>query len=92
MGMGSVFGERYIPGKTESFSTYPLARSTDMPEMTTILVESDEPQAPFGAKGVGEAALVPTAPALINAIANATGVHLNEIPIDVNRLIEGLKE
>jgi len=87
MGIGPVLGEKFIPGKTGSFATYPIPRSTDAPEITTILVENDEPGAPFGAKGVAEAALVPTAPALINAIANATGVRFNEIPVDVNRLI-----
>ncbi|UCE35359.1 MAG: molybdopterin-dependent oxidoreductase [Deltaproteobacteria bacterium] len=87
MGIGPVLGEKFILGKTESFATYPIPRSTDIPEITTILVENDEPGAPFGAKGVAEAALVPTAPALLNAIANATGVCFNEIPVDVNRLI-----
>jgi CO/xanthine dehydrogenase Mo-binding subunit len=82
-----VLKRKFLPGKTDSFATYPIPRSTEVPEITTILVENDEPGAPFGAKGVAEAAIVPTWAAIINAIAHATGVRFNEIPVDVNRLI-----
>jgi CO/xanthine dehydrogenase Mo-binding subunit len=87
MGIGEVLKRKFLPGKTDSFATYPIPRSTEVPEITTILVENDEPGAPFGAKGVAEAAIVPTWAAIINAIAHATGVRFNEIPVDVNRLI-----
>jgi CO/xanthine dehydrogenase Mo-binding subunit len=87
MGIGWALKEKFVPGETESFATYPIPRTKEVPEITTILVENDEPGAPFGAKGVAEAAMVPTAPAILNAIADATGIRLYEIPVDVNRLV-----
>ena len=87
MGIGWVLKEKFLPGKTESFSTYRIPLSTDVPEITTILLENDEPGAPFGAKGVAEATIVPTGAAVVNAIAHATGVRFNEIPVDINRLV-----
>jgi CO/xanthine dehydrogenase Mo-binding subunit len=91
MGIGWVLKERFVPGKTESFATYPIPRSQEVPEIKTILVENNEPGAPFGAKGVAEAAMVPTAPAILNAIANATGIRLYEIPVDVKQLVRKRK-
>ena len=86
MGIGWVLQEIFVPGKTESFATYHIPRSDAVPEIKMVLIESNEPGAPFGAKGVGEAAMVPTAPAMLNAIANATGIRFYEVPIDSNRL------
>lgn len=87
MGIGWALKERFIPGETESFATYPIPCCKEVPEIITLLVEEDEPGAPFGAKGVAEAAMVPTAPAILNAIANATGIRLYEIPVDVKQLV-----
>ncbi|OGP89699.1 MAG: hypothetical protein A2156_00630 [Deltaproteobacteria bacterium RBG_16_48_10] len=87
MGMGWALKEKFVPGKTESFTTYPIPRIKEVPEIITILVENDEPGAPFGAKGVAEATIVPTAAAIVNAIADATGVRFYEIPVDTTRLI-----
>jgi CO/xanthine dehydrogenase Mo-binding subunit/aerobic-type carbon monoxide dehydrogenase small subunit (CoxS/CutS family) len=86
MGIGWVLKEKFVPGKTESLATYSIPRSRDVPEITTIFVETDEPGAPFGAKGIGEGAMVPTAPAILNGIASATGVRFYEIPVDQSRL------
>lgn len=87
MGIGWALKEKFLPGKTESFATYPIPRSNPVPEMKIILIEGIEPGAPFGAKGVGESAMVPTAPAILNAIANATGIRLSEVPIDAQHLV-----
>jgi aldehyde oxidoreductase len=86
MGIGWVLKERFVSGKTESFVSYPIPRSKEVPEITVILVETNEPGAPFGAKGIGEGAMVPTAPAILNAIAGATGIRFYEIPVDRSRL------
>lgn len=86
MGIGWALKEKFSPGKTEGFATYPIPRSMEVPEIKVILIESHEPEAPFGAKGAGEAPIVPIAPAVLNAIAHATGVRFYEIPIDSNKL------
>jgi CO/xanthine dehydrogenase Mo-binding subunit len=74
------------------FSEYFVPTALDVPEVTSLLVESEEPTGPFGAKGVGEPALLPTAPAIVNAIAVATGIHAREIPVSSEALWKLLKE
>ena len=59
--------------------------------MEAILVESNDPSGPFGAKGVGETGLVPTAPALANAVYNATGIRFTEIPLTEERVFFALR-
>jgi len=73
------------------FSEYFIPTALDLPEVTSLVVESEEPTGPFGAKGVGEPALLPTAPAILNAIAAATGTRPKEIPVTSERLWELLK-
>jgi CO/xanthine dehydrogenase Mo-binding subunit len=51
-------------------------------------VESPEPSGPFGAKGVGEPALIPTAPAILNALANALGQRIYNLPANLERVLE----
>jgi CO/xanthine dehydrogenase Mo-binding subunit len=74
------------------FSEYFIPTVLDMPEVTSLVVEDEEPTGPFGAKGVGEPALLPTAPAILNAIAAATGVRVKEIPVTSEKLWRLLKE
>jgi CO/xanthine dehydrogenase Mo-binding subunit len=64
-----------------SLSQYFVATSLDMPETQSWLVEAEEPSGPFGAKGVGEPALIPTAPAILNAIYAAIGFRAKELPV-----------
>ena len=52
----------------------------DMPEIEVILIEDPEPLGPYGAKGIGEHALIPTAPAILGAIKHATGVSIHHVP------------
>jgi CO/xanthine dehydrogenase Mo-binding subunit len=63
-----------------------------MPKMNSILVETDELEGPFGAKGMGEAALLPTAAAIANAVEDAIGVRIKELPITPDKIIKALKE
>lgn len=86
MGVGLALMEEFIPGKTESFDNYYLPTSMDMPEVEAIVVEDREPTGPFGAKGVGEPALIPQAAAIVNAIKDATGVRMRQLPCDIERL------
>jgi nicotinate dehydrogenase large molybdopterin subunit len=74
------------------FREYYVPTALDLPEVTSLLVESEEPTGPFGAKGVGEPALLPTAPAILNAVAVATGIRVKEIPVTSEKLWKLLKE
>jgi CO/xanthine dehydrogenase Mo-binding subunit len=64
----------------------------DVPRVEPILVESDEPTGPFGAKGVGEPPYGVPAPAIANAIYNAVGLRFNEIPINIQSVLDGLEK
>jgi CO/xanthine dehydrogenase Mo-binding subunit len=70
---------------------YLVPMSADVPELHSIIVETHEPLGPFGAKGVGEAGLVPTAAAIANAIESATGARVTKLPITPERVLEALK-
>jgi CO/xanthine dehydrogenase Mo-binding subunit len=81
--------------RTRNFSTYLIPTAVDAPEVEVIAVESVEDTGPFGAKGVGEIGLVPIAPAIVNAIYNATGTRLFEIPATPERVywaLRGMKQ
>ncbi len=61
------------------------------PEMEIIVVEDPEPEGPYGAKGMSEVALVPTAPAITNAIFDAIGVRIHSLPARPEKILEGLR-
>ncbi|MCF8053054.1 MAG: molybdopterin-dependent oxidoreductase [Desulfobacterales bacterium] len=71
---------------------YKIPTSLDMPNVDTIIVESDEPNGPFGAKEVGEGAIMPTIPAILNAVYDATGVRIFELPLTPERVYMALKK
>jgi len=71
---------------------YKIPTSLDMPSVDAIIVESDEPNGPFGAKEVGEGAIMPTIPAILNAVYNATGVRIWELPLTPERVYMALKK
>ncbi|NMJ42864.1 molybdopterin-dependent oxidoreductase [Roseomonas sp. JC162] len=89
-GLGLVLMEEFIPGRTENLHDYLIPTAGDMPRIRIHLVEDPEPEGPLGAKGVGEPALVPTAPAILSAIRHATGVRMTEVPVLPHRLMERL--
>jgi CO/xanthine dehydrogenase Mo-binding subunit len=80
MGLGFALMEEFLPGKTLSMSEYYIPTSLDMPQIQCIIVEEPEPTGPFGAKGMGEPSLAPTAPAIINAIADAISKRIDHLP------------
>jgi len=87
MGLGFALMEEFEPGKTLSMKDYHIPTCADMPEVVPIIVESPEPSGPFGAKGVGEPALIPTAPAILNAIADALGARIYALPANLERVL-----
>jgi CO/xanthine dehydrogenase Mo-binding subunit len=91
MGVGMALMEEYVPEKTISFVNYHIPTSKDVPEVIPIIVEDEEPSGPFGAKGVGEPALIPTAPAILNAIADAIGERIYHLPANLERVREAVE-
>lgn len=97
MGIGYTFLENLHFDKkgrpaNGNFANYRLPRTMGMPPMESILVETDDPEGPFGAKGMGEASLLPTSAAIANAIEDAVGVRIKELPITPDKIIKALKE
>jgi aldehyde oxidoreductase len=90
-GIGLALMEEYIPGRTENLHDYLIPTVGDMPKMTAIIVEDPAPDGPFGAKGVGEPALISTAPAIFGGIFKATGVRVHKIPVLPHRLLAALR-
>jgi 4-hydroxybenzoyl-CoA reductase subunit alpha len=97
MGLGeALFEEIKFDGQgrviNASLGEYHIPTILDMPEMNCIVVESDEPNGPFGAKEVGEGAIMPTIPAILNAVRDATGVTITELPLTPERVLMAIKE
>ncbi len=85
-GLGLALMEEYVPGRTENLHDYLIPTVGDMPQIDCILIEDPEPWGPFGAKGIGEPALVPTAPAILAGIRQAVGVCPDKVPVLPHRL------
>ena len=79
-GLGMALMEEFFPGKGENLHDYLIPTIGDMPVVESILIEDPSSIGPFGAKGIGEQALIPTAPAILNAIYNAVGVRIRKLP------------
>ena len=76
------------PGYTD----YKLPTATEMNYPIELeFIETNDPAGPFGAKGVGEPGLVPTAPAIANAVYNAVGVRIHNLPITPEKVLKALK-
>ena len=71
---------------------YKMVTALDMPPVEAIIVETNEPNGPFGAKEVGEGAIMPTIPAVMNAIYDATGVRIYELPLTPQRVYAALQQ
>jgi CO/xanthine dehydrogenase Mo-binding subunit len=74
-----------------TFASYRMPGTASMPAIETILVEAPGAAGPYGAKGVGEPGLVPTAAAIANAIYDAIGVRLRELPMTPERVLRALR-
>jgi CO/xanthine dehydrogenase Mo-binding subunit/aerobic-type carbon monoxide dehydrogenase small subunit (CoxS/CutS family) len=85
-GLGMALMEEYIPGRTENLHDYLIPTAGDMPAVKIHLIEDAEPTGPYGAKGVGEPALIATPPAILGAIRHATGITVRRLPVLPHRL------
>ena len=85
-GLGMALMEEFFPGKGENLHDYLIPTIGDMPPVESILIEDPSSVGPHGAKGIGEQALIPTAPAILNAIYDATGVRIRRIPATPDRV------
>jgi CO/xanthine dehydrogenase Mo-binding subunit len=79
-GLGMALMEEFFPGKGENLHDYLIPTIGDMPPVESILIEDPSSAGPFGAKGVGEQALIPTAPAILNALHDAVGIRIRKLP------------
>jgi CO/xanthine dehydrogenase Mo-binding subunit len=91
MGLGMALLEEFRPGVDVNLDTYLVPTALDVPRLTPMFVECREPTGPYGAKGVGEPALIPTAPAVINALSRACGTRIHELPANLERVLQALQ-
>jgi CO/xanthine dehydrogenase Mo-binding subunit len=91
-GLGMALMEEYVPGRTENLHDYLIPTVGDMPEIRSILIEKPDPEGPFGAKGLGEHVLIPTAPAILNAIRHACGARITRLPALPHRVLAAIHE
>ena len=91
-GLGMALMEEYNPGRTENLHDYLIPTIGDMPPVETLIIEEPDAHGPYGAKGLGEHVLIPTAPAILNAIRDATGLQVTHLPVTPSRLKTALKE
>jgi CO/xanthine dehydrogenase Mo-binding subunit len=91
-GLGFALMEEFFPGKGENLHDYLIPTIGDMPPVESIFIEDPSPTGPFGAKGLGEHTLIPTAPAILNAIYHAVGVRVRRIPATPDRLRAAIVE
>jgi CO/xanthine dehydrogenase Mo-binding subunit len=94
LGYGTSENLKHEDGRVlvTDFADYLLWRAPDMPVIKPIVVTTDDKYGPFGAKGLGESVFVPTAPAIANAIYNAVGVRIKDIPLTPEKILKALKE
>jgi len=78
--------------KNDQLVDYVIPTMCDMPEMRLAIVEEPEPTGPYGAKGIGEPSLLPTAPAILNAIYDAVGVRIRELPATPGKILAALQD
>jgi CO/xanthine dehydrogenase Mo-binding subunit len=90
MGLGYALMEEFIYNKTDSFAKFKIPRAKDMPDMEVITLNIPRKKGPFGASGTAEYADVPTAPAIANAIYNACGVRIRDLPITPEKIRQSL--
>lgn len=90
-GLGLALMEEFLPGRTNNLHDYLIPTIGDMPEVKSILIEKPDPEGPMGAKGLGEHVLIPTAPAILNAIRHATGAKVTKVPALPHRVLAAIK-
>jgi CO/xanthine dehydrogenase Mo-binding subunit len=74
-----------------SFADYKLVTSLEVPEIKVFFVGKPDPSGPFGAKGLGEHGCIPTAAAVANAVSDAVGIRINELPLTPDKIVDALR-
>jgi 4-hydroxybenzoyl-CoA reductase subunit alpha len=97
MGLGETLFEDTVVAANGRFANanlhdYLIPTICDAPEITTVAVDSYEPHGPFGAKEIGEGSLLPVLGAIANAVYDACGVRVTELPITPEKILRGLRE
>lgn len=90
-GIGLALMEEFLPGRTENLHDYLIPTIGDVPPIETHIVEVPDACGPLGAKGLGEHALIPTAPAILNAIRHACGATVRQLPATPERVLDAIK-
>ena len=96
-GIGWALNEEYFYDddgdlKNSSFLDYRMPTSLDLPMIDTVIIENSNPGHPFGVRGVGEACLIPPMAAIANAINDAIGIRMNELPMSPGKIVKALEE
>jgi CO/xanthine dehydrogenase Mo-binding subunit/aerobic-type carbon monoxide dehydrogenase small subunit (CoxS/CutS family) len=95
MGLGNAMTENFIVEKgqvfTDRMARYRIPSITHTPQITSIVVEHQTADGPYGAKGVGEIVSIPTTPAITNAIYNAVGVRMDRLPVDQEEIVRQMQ-
>jgi CO/xanthine dehydrogenase Mo-binding subunit len=89
-GIGMALMEKYHPGHGNNLHDYLIPSVHDMPQVKSIFVEAPTAIGPYGAKGIGEPALVPTAAAILNALFDAIGVRIRQAPASPDVVLRAL--
>ncbi len=90
-GIGLALMEEYIPGRTDNLHDYLIPTIGDVPPITSHIIEVADPHGPYGAKGLGEHVLIPTAPAILSAIRHATGARITRVPATPDRVLAAIR-
>ena len=90
-GIGMALMEEYLPGRTENLHDYLIPTIGDIPPIETIIIEDPDEHGPYGAKGLGEHVLIPTTPAILNAIRDATGARITQTPATPTRVLAAIE-
>ena len=91
-GIGLALMEEYLPGRTENLHDYLIPTIGDMPDFEHHILEVADAEGPYGAKGLGEHVLIPTAPAILNAIRHATSALVTDLPATPSRVKAALDQ
>jgi CO/xanthine dehydrogenase Mo-binding subunit len=75
-----------------NFADYKIFNAFDMPKLETILVETHESTGPYGAKSIGEVPINGPAPAIVNALYDATGVRIFDLPLTPEKVLAAIKK
>ena len=96
MGLGAALGEELIHEQGRlvngAYLNYALPRAADVPRIRAVLIEGGDPAGPYGAKNVGELAVTPAPAVIANAVYDAIGVRIRELPITPDKILNALAE